>query len=89
VTDAAEEREGALFDEGMGAALDEGELGEGLLGEKALVAEAHEPLADLVRFESEIGGTELLVEAGVTHAGVDEDTFAGEDGEEVGVWDSW
>ena len=83
VTDAPEERKGALFDEGMGAALDESEIGEGFLGEKPLVAETHETLADLVRIETEVGGAELLVEARVTHAGVDEDTLAGEDGQEV------
>ena len=57
--------------------LYEGEVGKRFFGEELLVAETDEPLADLPGGEAEIGGTELLVDVGVTHAGADEDTFAG------------
>jgi hypothetical protein len=67
----------------MGAAFDEGEFGERFLGQELLVAEADEPFADLFGRKAEVGGGELLVEARVTHAGIDEDAFPGEDGEEV------
>jgi hypothetical protein len=83
VAESPEEGEGALVDDGMGAAFDEGEFGERFLGQEFLVAEADEPFADLFGRKAEIGGSELLVEARVTHAGIDEDAFPGEDGEEV------
>ncbi|MCB1066104.1 MAG: hypothetical protein KDN20_24695, partial [Verrucomicrobiae bacterium] len=83
VADTTEEREGSFFDDGMGSTLDQGEFGEGFLREESLVAEAHESFADLFGFESEIGGAELLVEARVSHAGVDEDTLAREHRKEV------
>src|SRR5690606_7291972 len=56
---------------------DEGEFGEGLLWQELLVAETDKPFADLVGSKAEVGGSEFFVEAGVTHAGADEDAFPG------------
>ncbi len=64
VAESPEEGEGALVDDGMGAAFDEGEFGEGFLGQEFFVAEADEPLADLFGRKAEVGGDELFVEAG-------------------------
>jgi len=67
----------------MGAAFDEGEFGEGFFGQELLVSETDEPFADLFGGKTEVGGRQLLVKARVTHAGIDENAFPGEDGEEV------
>ena len=85
VAESPEKGKSALVDDRMGAAFDEGEVSKRFFGQELLVAETDEPFADLPGGEAEVGGTELLVEARVTHAGVDENTLAGEDGEDVGV----
>jgi hypothetical protein len=64
VAESPEEGEGALVDDGMGAAFDEGEFGEGFLGQELLVAEADEPFADLVGRQAEVGGSSFLWKRG-------------------------
>jgi hypothetical protein len=67
----------------VGPGFDEGEVGERFFGKELLVTETEKPLVDPIGFETEVSSMEFLVEARVTHAGIDENAFPGEDGEEV------
>ena len=83
MTDTSEEGKGAFLDDGMGPGFDEGECGERFLGQELFVTETEEALVDLIRFKTEVGGIQFLVETRVSHTGVDENAFASEDAEEV------
>ena len=85
MADAAEERKRALIDDRMSARFAQGEGRERFLGQQPLVAEAHEPVADLFGIEAEVSRIEFLVKARVTHADVDEHALAGEHIEDIGI----
>gem|GEM_PF-2132156 len=70
--DTVEEGEARGFDQRVGAAFEQGEALEAVLGQQLLVAEADEPVAELGGIQTEVFGAEFLGRPPVADGGMDE-----------------
>ena len=75
VGQAVEERERVGFDQRVRPAFDQGQCRRGFLGQQPLVTQADEPVGNLVRFQPDVLGLELLVRPPVADGDIDEHAF--------------
>ena len=71
VTQSVEKRKGVGVDQGMGATFDEGEVGGGLFGEEAFVAETNQAGGDGIGLQSKVFSTELFTATPEANADID------------------
>jgi hypothetical protein len=76
------EWERVRFDERVGAAFDKAQVGGGFLGQEPFVAEADEPVGNILSVKSEIFGFKLFAAPPIADADVNKDALLREHVEE-------